>query len=80
MSAGGSVWVADRDGGEVVRLDARSLRRVGQPIPVGTKPSGLVAARGSLFVTDQDDGTIVRIAVPSGKKDRTADSDRIANE
>jgi hypothetical protein len=66
--AGGGVWFADRETGKVVRLDPRSLRRVGEPIRVGTKPSWLGAAAGSLFVTDQDDGTVTRIDVRSRKK------------
>ena len=65
---GGSVWFADHEGGNVVRLDPRSLRPVGQPIRVGTKPSWLAVSAGSLFVTDQDDGTVARIDVHSGKK------------
>ncbi len=65
---GGSVWLADQAGGQVVRLDQRSLRRVGEPIHVGTKPSWLGAAAGSLFVTDPYDGTVTEIDVHSGKK------------
>ena len=65
---GGSVWFADQARGQVVRLDPRSLRPVGEPIRVGTKPSWLGVAAGSLFVTDQDDGTVTRIDVRSGKK------------
>jgi streptogramin lyase len=64
----GSVWFADHERGKVVRLDPRSLRPVGGPIRLGTKPSWLAVAAGSLFVTDQDDGTVARIDVRSGKK------------
>jgi DNA-binding beta-propeller fold protein YncE len=49
---GGDVWFADRSNGNVVRLDARSLRPIGDPIPVGAKPTGLGVAGGSLFVFD----------------------------
>jgi hypothetical protein len=56
------------ENGKVVRLDPRSLRPVGEPIRVGTKPSWLAVAAGSLFVTDQNDGTVARIDVHSGKK------------
>lgn len=65
---GGSVWFADRAGGVVRRLDPRSLRPFGDPIPVGKKPTGLVAAGDSLFVADQEDGTLVRINVNSARK------------
>ncbi|MFL5955385.1 MAG: hypothetical protein ACJ76I_14880 [Gaiellaceae bacterium] len=65
---GGSVWFADRRGGTVGRLDPRSLRPVGDPIGVGTRPNWLVASGGSVFVTDEDDGTVVRIDVRSAKR------------
>jgi hypothetical protein len=65
---GGSVWFADHAHGMVVRLNPRSLRRVGEPIPVSTKPRWLAAAAGSLFVTDQNDGTVAQIDVQSGKE------------
>ena len=63
----GSVWFADRSGGNVVRLDPGTLRPIGDPIPVGTKPSWLAVAGGSLFVTDQDSGTIARVDLHSGR-------------
>ena len=62
------IWFADNEGRKVVRLDPRSLRRVGEPIRMGAKPSWLVASGGTLFVADQEDGTIVRIDLHSGKK------------
>jgi streptogramin lyase len=64
--AAGSVWLADRDAGQVVRLDARSLRPVGKPARAGTKPSTLMAAAGALFVVDEEDGTVVRLDARSG--------------
>jgi len=66
--AGEGVWFVDRDGAKVVRLDPRSLRRVGPTIQVGARPSWLTAAGGSLFVADQEDGTVVRIDLHTGKK------------
>jgi streptogramin lyase len=66
--AAGSVWLADRDGGDMVRLDERSLQPVGETARVGTKASGLVAAAGALFVADQEDGTVVKIDARSGKR------------
>jgi len=64
---GGSVWFADRSDGNVVRLDPRTLRPIGDPIHVGTKPRWLAVAAHSLFVTDEDAGTIERIDVHSGR-------------
>jgi hypothetical protein len=65
---GRGVWFADQEGGKVVRLDPGSLRPVGEPIHVGTKPSWPAAAGGSLFVTDEEDGTVARIDVRTGKR------------
>ena len=66
--AGGSVWLADRSGGTLVRLDPRTLRPRGDPLPVGRKPTWLAVAGDSLFVTDEDTGTISRVDVRSGRK------------
>ena len=65
---GGSVWVADHEGGRSSGSTRGRSDRWARPIRVGAKPSWLVAAAGSLFVTDQDDGTVARIDVHSGKK------------
>ena len=64
----GSVWFADRSGGNVVRLDPGTLRPIGDPIQVGAKPSWLAVAGDSLFVPDKETGTIARIDVHSGRK------------
>jgi hypothetical protein len=64
----GNVWFADRSGGNVIRLHPGTLRPIGDPIPVGTKPSWLAVAGDSLFITDQDAGTIARVDVHSGRK------------
>jgi len=63
----GSIWFADRSDGNVVRLDPATLRPIGDPIHVGTKPSWLAVAGDSLFVTDQDAGTVARVDVHSGR-------------
>ena len=64
----GNVWFADRSGGNVVRLHPGTLRPIGDPIPVGSKPSWLAVAGDSLFVTHEDAGTIARVDVHSGRR------------
>jgi hypothetical protein len=63
----GTVWFADRSDGNVVRLDPRALRPIGDPIHVGTKPNWLAVAGDSLFVLDEDAGTIARLDADSGR-------------
>jgi len=65
--ADGRVWFADPSHGEVVRVDPRSLRLIGDPIPVGAKPTRLGVAGDSLFVTDDEAGTVMRIDARSGR-------------
>ena len=65
--ADGRVWFADPSDGDVVRVDPRSLRLIGDPIPVGAKPTRLGVAGDSLFVTDEDAGTVMRIDTRSGR-------------
>jgi DNA-binding beta-propeller fold protein YncE len=66
--AGGDVWVADRDRGTVARIDPRTLRPLGDPMPVGARPSSLAEAGGYLFVGRASFGTVTRIDLRSGKE------------
>ena len=55
-----SIWVVDRDGGGVLRLDLNS----GQPpkeIPTGVAPSDIVTAYGAVWVSNEGDNTVSRI-------------------
>ena len=65
--AAGKVWFADRDRGEVGRLDPTTLRPAGSPIHVGGKPGWLASAGRYLFAADPTRGTVTRIDLRSGK-------------
>jgi hypothetical protein len=64
----GGAWFADSASGNIVRLDAHSLRPVGDPIHVGGRPASLAVAGNSLFVTAEDAGTVTRVDVRSGRR------------
>lgn len=66
--AGKNVWFADRSDGKVARLDTRSLRPIGDPVPVAGKPTWLGVAGNSLFVTDVGAGTVARLDAQSGRR------------
>lgn len=65
--AGGSVWYADQERGDVVRRDIRDLTR-GTTIHVGGKPTWLTTAGESVFVSDAENGTVTRIDARSGTR------------
>jgi len=65
--AGGGVWVADRERREVVRLEPRTLRRIGGPIGVETAPTWIATAGRYVFVGEAEGGTVARIDVRSGE-------------
>jgi YVTN family beta-propeller protein len=66
VAAGGSVWVANRDGGTVSRVDAATMEVV-DTIDVGTYPTWIDAAGGSVWVSNQPDGTVSQIDVTTGE-------------
>jgi outer membrane protein assembly factor BamB len=66
--AGGDVWLAHRDDGDVVRGDPRTLKQIGESIEVGATPTYMTATRDYLFVANQSDGTVTRIDLDTGQK------------
>lgn len=63
----GSVWIADRKNGAVIRLDPRT----GKPplsIPTGSSPSDVVIGAGSVWIANEGDGTVSRIDPVSNTK------------
>jgi hypothetical protein len=68
LVAGGEVWIAHREDGQVVHGDPRTLKQIGDAIEVGAAPTYMTATRGYLFVANQDDGTVTRIDLETGKK------------
>jgi streptogramin lyase len=57
----GAVWVTDGRLDTVTKIDPRTARRVGAPIPTGRLPLALGVGNGSVWVATSDDKTIVRI-------------------
>jgi hypothetical protein len=66
--AAGQVWIAQREDGQVVHGDPRTLEQVGDAIEVGAAPTYLTTTGGFLFVANQDDGTVIRIDLETGKR------------
>ncbi len=46
----GSVWVADAGRGTLLRIDPRTRRRVGEPVPVGPSPFAVAVGEGAVWV------------------------------
>jgi streptogramin lyase len=63
----GSVWVTSRADGTVTRLDPRTLRPTGDPIPVGAQPADVAVGEGFVWVANARDGTVTRIDAASGE-------------
>jgi streptogramin lyase len=61
--SGNTVWVASYLDDAVVRLDARTGKAVGEPIPVGRNPFAIVAHGGHVWVTNLASATVSRIDV-----------------
>jgi streptogramin lyase len=61
--AAGTLWVAGYLDSTVLRLDARTGRPVGKPIPVGRNPYAILAHGSSAWVTNLGSGTVTRIDV-----------------
>jgi YVTN family beta-propeller protein len=55
------VWVVDFDAHRLLRVDPRSEKVVGPPVPVGRSPAGMALVAGALWVVNRDDGTVSRI-------------------
>ncbi len=58
---------ADQDEGTVVRVDMRKRKVVGEPIPVGVAPNGIVVSEGTVYVANTESGTLTRIDEKSGE-------------
>ena len=54
------VWIADRGGGAVVRIDPQA-NEVAGTVKVGRNPIAIAAGVGSLWVADADDDTVTRV-------------------
>jgi YVTN family beta-propeller protein len=65
--ARGEVWVTDRSGGVVSRIDAESNEVMRGQIPVGDDPVGVKFGAGSLWVANSGSDTVSRIDAGSAK-------------
>lgn len=79
-AAGRYLWVANVRGSRSVdgrlptadiwRIDPRTGRRVGEPIPVPVRPHALAANDRDLWVTSLDGNAILHIDVATGRRDK----------
>jgi YVTN family beta-propeller protein len=58
---GSYLWVVNETSGDVMRIDPKTRKVVGQPIDVGKTPVGLATGAGDLWVTNNGDNTVSRI-------------------
>ena len=65
LISGGSLWVANRGGGTVLRIDPSTGRTRGV-VRTGGDPSGLAAADGAVWVASDESGTVERIDARTG--------------
>lgn len=68
-TGGGSVWVANIDGRNVVELSSRTGRRVGAAVPVGSRPNDLAYGEDGVWVIDNIDGTVTKISSQAEKSE-----------
>ena len=55
------MWVTNNGDNTVTRIDERTGRIVGSPIPVGDGPLGIAAGAGSVWVANHESNTVTRI-------------------
>src|SRR5262245_32254720 len=63
----GRVWVSNFNAWTLVRVDPRSNRLVGRPLPVGKQPCGLSFGAGSVWVGPFGSRMIERLDPRTGK-------------
>jgi streptogramin lyase len=71
-AADGLVWAVDNSAGSVLRIDAQSGERIGDPIPVGESPFDVAVAAGAAWIPlenvlariDAETGELRRIPMP----------------
>ncbi len=55
------MWVTNHGDDSVTRIDERTGRIVGAPIPVGDRPLGIATGAGSVWVANHESNTVTRI-------------------
>jgi DNA-binding beta-propeller fold protein YncE len=66
-AGGGSVWVTSRTPGSVSRIDPRTGRVVGEPVPTGRGAADVVVGAGSVWVANTAAGTVSRLDAATGR-------------
>ena len=66
VAAGGFLWVVNETSGNVVRIDLKQAKVVGDPIEVGDTPVGLAVGAGDLWVSNNRSNDVTRID-PAGR-------------
>jgi YVTN family beta-propeller protein len=80
----GSVWVTNAQDDTLTRIDEKSGRIAGAPIPAGDDPDGVVAAKGVVWLASAKQGRVLRFEtsgdapVPGGTIDVGAQPEGIA--
>jgi streptogramin lyase len=71
LAAGeGGMWAANLGAGTVARIDARTGKLAGEPIPVGDEPSQIAVGEGAVWAVDTADDQIVRIDPATRRAER----------
>ncbi len=58
---GGAVWVANRVGNTVTRIDSRTVERVGRSLAIPGNPYALDVREDQLWVSSLARGTVTRV-------------------
>jgi DNA-binding beta-propeller fold protein YncE len=58
---GGDAWVSNYNDHTLTRINARTSRVVGEPVPVGINPYALAVTSGSVWVTNVADDSVTRV-------------------
>jgi YVTN family beta-propeller protein len=71
-SGAGSIWVANRNSGTVVRINPKTNKpRTGKPVRVGSGPYALAFGAGSVWVSNESSGTVSRISPAKNRVTKT---------
>jgi streptogramin lyase len=64
---GDSAWVANEGDGTLTRVDLKTRRVRGAPIPVGKNPREVATGRGSVWVANFGSASVTRVDADSGR-------------
>jgi YVTN family beta-propeller protein len=61
VSDDGQVWVTDASAGTAVRVDVKTNKKLGRPLPVGKDPDGVAAAKQVAWIASTGDDKVRRV-------------------